>query len=162
MFTLFLAYLNDPARPQRKRKAEDMTLSAIAHTSGDTSTDIGPPCPYMHIATLPTPSLTSPKLEHIACTEENNRAMLSRTVPSPYTNSVSAIAASGASHVLLRQSDAFILSTAEFSSSKPYDVLTAANNATITAIGRGTLTVQTISITAYIFRTPIWPITCWG
>jgi hypothetical protein len=48
MFILFLAYLNDPARSQRKRKAEDMALSAITHippsanTSGDAATDGGP------------------------------------------------------------------------------------------------------------------------
>ena len=154
MFTLFLTYLKDPARSQRKRKAEEMALTAITHilpsddTNGEASNDSIPPCPYVHIAKLPTPPLASPQLEYIACTKEGNRALLSHTVPSPYTNSVSAIADSGASHVLLRQSDSHILSETEFSSSKPYAVLTAANNATINAIGRGTLTVQTISITA--------------
>ncbi len=157
MYTLFLDYLNDPSRPQRKRKAQDMALSAIMHipppnTSNAARTDIGPPCPYVHIAALPTPPLTSPLLEHIHFIEEGHRAMIASTVPSPYANSVSAIADSGASHVLFRLSDAHILSNTEFSSSKPYAALTAANHATIIAIGRGTLTVQNLAITAFIFR----------
>jgi hypothetical protein len=129
-----------------------ITHIPLPNMSSTTSTEIGPPCPYVHIAALPTPPLMSPSLEHINCTEESHRAMFASTVPSPYTNSVSAIADSGASHVLFRLSDAHILSNTEFSSSTPYAALTAANHATITAIGRGTLTVQNLTLTAYIFR----------
>ncbi len=147
MFECYLRYLDEKeATRERKRKA-DTGLSAVDVT--DTL-----PCPYTHIANLPVPSPTSPQWDSITLTETGNKALLMQGVHSQPGRSVTAIADSGASHVLIRASDAYILQSTEFSPSKahPYAVLKAANHAIITAIGRGILAVQNLAVTAYVFR----------
>ena len=73
------------------------------------------------------------------------------TIPS---HSFTAIPDSGASHILLRESDIHILQNVQYSkpNEAPFAVLKAANNAELTAIGRGTLSLAGLQPTAYIFR----------
>ena len=60
----------------------------------------------------------------------------------------------GASHVLFRQKDSQVLSNVQMSvaGAKPYAVLKAANGALLNSIGRGMLTIGTVTVTAYIFQ----------
>ena len=60
----------------------------------------------------------------------------------------------GASHVLFRKEDSHWLSHVQFSppSSSPFAILSAANGASLNAIGRGMFTVGTVTIVAFIFR----------
>jgi hypothetical protein len=147
MFECYLRHLDEKEVTRERKRKADTALSAVDIT--DT-----PPCPYTHIANLPVPLPTSPQWDSITLTETGNKALLIQGVHSQPGRSVTAIADSGASHVLIRASDAHILQSTEFSPSKthPYAVLKAANHAVITAIGRGILAVQNIVITAYVFR----------
>ncbi len=67
---------------------------------------------------------------------------------------ITAIPDSGASHILIRESDAHILQNVQYSTPNqvPFAVLKAANNAELTAIGRGTMPLAGLYPTAYIFR----------
>jgi hypothetical protein len=67
---------------------------------------------------------------------------------------VLAVPDSGASHILIRQSDAHILQDVHFTDPHhpPYAVLKAANNSELTAIGRGTLKLAGLTAPAFIFR----------
>jgi hypothetical protein len=60
----------------------------------------------------------------------------------------------GASHVLLRASDSHILTHTQITlpQQRPFAILTAANGAKLMAIGRGLLTVNTVTVAAYIFK----------
>jgi hypothetical protein len=147
MFERYIRYLDDSAVTRERKRKHDTALSAVDATN-DT-----PLCPYTHIASLPAPPTTSPQWESITLTDTGNQALFIQGIHSEPHRSVSAIADSGASHVLLRASDSHILQNTEFSPSadKPYAVLKAANHAIITAIGRGILAVHNLAITAYIF-----------
>ncbi len=59
----------------------------------------------------------------------------------------------GASHVLFRQEDSHCLAHVQFSPpcSSPFAILSAANGASLNAIGRGMFTVGTVTIVAFIF-----------
>ncbi len=99
--------------------AEKNTTTSVHETategSNDAGTFDGPPCPYVSITALPTPPPTSPQFASITLTDTGNQALLmqGQTV-SVDSNSVSAIADSGASHVLIRASDAHILHTKSY------------------------------------------------
>jgi hypothetical protein len=73
------------------------------------------------------------------------------TIPS---RSFTAIPDLGASHILVRESDIHILQNVQYSkpNEAPFAVLKAANNAELTAIVRGTLSLAGLQPTAYIFR----------
>ena len=60
----------------------------------------------------------------------------------------------GVSHVLFREKDSKILSHIQMSAatSRPFAVLKAANGAVLDSIGRGMLTIGTVTVVAYIFR----------
>jgi hypothetical protein len=66
---------------------------------------------------------------------------------------IQAIPYSGASHILVRQSDAHILDDVQYSlpGQPPYAVLKDANNSELEAIGIGTLRMAGLQPTAYIF-----------
>jgi hypothetical protein len=65
-----------------------------------------------------------------------------------------AVPDSGASHILVRSSDAHILHNVEFTqpNQQPYAALKAANNTELVAIGRGMLRLAGLQPTAYIFN----------
>jgi hypothetical protein len=67
---------------------------------------------------------------------------------------ITAIPDSGASHILIRESDVHILQNVQYSTPNqaPFAVLKAANNAELTTIGRGTMLLAGLYPTAYIFR----------
>ena len=150
---------DDTATFQEHETAEKDATTSVHETASEGSSVVGtsdePLCPYVSIAALPTPPPTSPQFDTITLTDTGNQALLMQGQPVPINSeSVTAIADSGASHVLIRASDAHILHNKEVSANpkNPYAVLKAANHATITAIGRGTLLVQHLAVTAYIFR----------
>jgi hypothetical protein len=66
---------------------------------------------------------------------------------------VTALADSGASHVLFQASAAHVLRNVEYSCSHdaPFAVLKSANHSVLTAIGRGILVISNVEIVAYIF-----------
>jgi hypothetical protein len=66
----------------------------------------------------------------------------------------SAVPDSGASHILFKQSDSHVLQNRRYSKTHeaPFAVLKAANNAELTAIGKGTLSIAGLNLPAYIFR----------
>ena len=70
------------------------------------------------------------------------------------TSSVMAIGDTGASHVLIRQSDDHVLAYREYTPPKaiPFGTLNAANGHTLKAIGRGTLHMAGIALPAYVFK----------
>ncbi len=80
-------------------------------------------------------------------------ANLALTVLGP-SKVVLAVPDSGASHILVRKSDAHILHDVHFSDPQqpPYAILKAANNSELIAIGRGTLRLAGLKPPAYIFR----------
>jgi hypothetical protein len=58
----------------------------------------------------------------------------------------------GASHVLFREQDSHVLANVQWSVSPPFAILKAANGALLNAIGRGMLTIHTVTVVGYIFR----------
>jgi hypothetical protein len=69
-------------------------------------------------------------------------------------NAVWAVTDSGASHILIRESDAHILADIEYTpiSAPPIAVLKTANGDPLCAIGQGKFTVGSFSLPAYIFH----------
>ncbi len=110
MFQVYLRYLGHLPTTNfiRKRKA-DVALSAtlIAHEP--------PPCPYLHIAELPSPSPTTPVFDPIIWPDTTKHALHTSLIPTARVTSVSAIADSGASHIIFRESDAHVLRNITYS-----------------------------------------------
>ena len=111
-----------------------------------------PPCPYQHAADMPTPGPTTPKMVVIALSETTEQALFARIDPS--AREVTALADSGASHVLFQASAAHVLQQVEYSlpHDPPFAVLKAANHGVLKAIGRGLLSVSDLNIMAFIFH----------
>ena len=117
--------------------------TALAAMSIDGTSAAGAPCPYSHSKDQPTPPITVPKFETIVISDEVQQALLVRHVRPPahtaVANTVWAVADSGASHILVRESDSHILCDHEFSGQQaPFAVLKTANGEPLAAIGRGT------------------------
>jgi hypothetical protein len=149
--------------------AED-TLHPPARRTEDTGSAEEESCPYGHAKDGPTPPPTIPQLEPFddqwglsapgnqTSTDEDDDsekvAFLLQQDDSHQESSVTAIADSGASHVLIRHADDHVLTNREYTipGALPYAKLIAANGATLRAIGRGTLEVGTsFKLSAYIF-----------
>ncbi len=113
-----------------------MTVHAPQVTGKET-----PPCPYGHIAELPSHPITRPNMAVIDVTEATSQALFARLDPT--ATEVSALADSGASHVLFKASAAHVLRNVEYSrkNDPPFAVLKAANHGVLTAIGRGFLSI---------------------
>ncbi len=64
------------------------------------------------------------------------------------------IVGTGASHVLFKERDSSILANIQMSpvGSSPFAILRAANGAFLSAIGRGMLTIGSVTVIAYLFR----------
>ena len=120
-------------------------------------------CPYGHAKNGPQLAPTVPVFapfpknrlspEATTATTDDPVALLIRQAQMPPAVSVTALADSGASHVLLRRSDAHILHRVEYSQppTPPFATLKAANGSTLHAIGIGTLHVGKLDLPAYIF-----------
>jgi hypothetical protein len=100
---------------------------------------------------LEPPPATTPNMTLITLNEVTARALFARASPSAV--GVTALADSGASHILLQESAAHVLQHVEYSrdNDPPFAELKAANHGVLTAIGRGTLLVSNLAVTAYIF-----------
>jgi hypothetical protein len=70
------------------------------------------------------------------------------------TDSSHFIVDNGASHVLFREQDSTILQHVQMTESNesPFAILKTANGALMNSIGRGMLTIKTVTVIAYIFR----------
>ncbi len=120
------------------------------------SVDQGPKCPYSHMRDHPAPPPAVPMFDPIVIEELPQHALLTRdlrTAAGRHTpNAVWAIADSGASHILIRAADAYILTHSEYTATNlpPLAVLKTANGAPLAVIGQGTLTMGSLGLTAYI------------
>ena len=86
--------------------------------------------------------------------EDDQFALLVQQQGAPHTTTVTAIADSGASHILLRKADDHVLNAIEYSlpHAPPFATLKAANGTQLNAIGRGFLRLTPdIELQAYIF-----------
>ena len=81
------------------------------------------------------------------------RALLTHSTKTRAGADIVAIADSGASHILFRQSDAHVLHSIEYTrpDMPPFAVLKAANGQELTAIGRGIFSVTKLDVTAFVF-----------
>jgi hypothetical protein len=108
-----------------------------------------PPCPYSQFRDHPSPPPTCPVFDPIVIDEIYNQALLTQRIrpsfPTNSSNSVWAVADSGATHILIKDSDAHILTNVVYTSesSGPLAVLNTANGQPLTAIGQGTLNIGT-------------------
>jgi hypothetical protein len=73
----------------------------------------GIPCPYQHIAALVPPPATSPNMTVISVNETTARALFARVSHS--SKCVTALADSGATHILLQELAAHVLQDVEYS-----------------------------------------------
>jgi hypothetical protein len=119
-------------------------------TSGESAANV--PCPYTHAKDQPAPPLTVPQFETISMSETTHKALF-MAHDACYSTIHTALADSGASHILFRESQSDCLSQIErCQRDKPFAVLKTANGAVLKAIGRGQLTIAQCTVTAYIFR----------
>jgi hypothetical protein len=145
----------------RKRTKASQGHQALAATESPHRTPVADEeCPYGHARDGPqlaptvsvfdpfTTNRLSPKAT--TATMDDPVAMLIRQAQMPPAVSVTALAESGASHVLLRRSDAHILHRVEYTQppTPPFATLEAANGSTLHAIGIGTLHVGKLDLPA--------------
>ena len=119
-------------------------------------------CPYVHIRDHPSTVNTTPTFDTISSDtplpdrpdDAAFHAMLHRRQHTPRTKLVTAIADTGASHVLLRASDAHVLADVVYTppNETPYAVWKAANGSDMTDIGRGALRIGTFNLPAFVFQ----------
>ncbi len=115
------------------------------------------PLPTRSRCADPTDNITQPHFDPVehepkACALMAHRRRLN-SVPQPHAT-VWAIADTGASHVLIRESDAWILSDVSRRTEQdpPYAAMNAANGGILAAFGRGQITIGGLALVAYIFR----------
>jgi hypothetical protein len=108
-----------------------------------------PPYPYKHIIDLPPSTPTAFHTYHPNMVVIDVEAAFMDPAPLEVT----ALADSGASHVLFKASAVHVLRNVEYSRphDAPFAVLKAANHGVLTAIGRGILAISNVEIMAYIF-----------
>jgi hypothetical protein len=139
-----------PEMPVRATSTPCLDETASS-TGGHTASEA--PCPYTHINTQPVPPPTTPRFETIALTDIGNQALLAHAPEQNHRSRITAIADSGASHALIRESHSHFLTRIErCRQDQPFVVFKAANGAVLHAIGRGRLTVAKLTVTAYLFR----------
>jgi hypothetical protein len=149
LYVIYARYLDRPSEPYQQ-PAESSAHLAMTLPRATTIVTEDPPCPYQHIAELPLCPATTPNMTVIDLNEITSRALFTRMTQPP--QGVTALAESGASHILLQASAAHILRNVEYShNGPPFAVLKAANHSVLTAIGRGVLCIFNLDIMAYIF-----------
>jgi hypothetical protein len=119
-------------------------------------------CPYAHIRGHPSTVNTTPTYNNVSsdtplphCPDDAAyHTMLHRRQHTSRTKLVTAIADFGASHVLLRVSDAHVLGDVVYTlpHETPYAVWKAGNGSNMAAIGRGVLRVGTFNLPAFVFQ----------
>jgi hypothetical protein len=118
--------------------------------------------PYEHIRDHPSTARTTPTFQDISSDtslpdrpdEAAYHTLLHRRRHTPRTKLVTAIADTGASHVLLRASDAHVLGDVAYTPphETPYAVWKAANGSDMAAIGHGVLRVGSLNLPAFVFQ----------
>jgi hypothetical protein len=149
LYVIYAQYLDRPSKPHQQPEESSAHLALTLRRATTTGPE-DPPCPYQHIADLPLGPTTNPTMATIVLHEITSRALFTRMTPQPL--GVTALADSGASHVLLQASASHILHNVEYShNDPPFAILKAANHGVLTAIGRGVLSISGLDIMAYIF-----------
>ncbi len=118
--------------------------TALAASSSESSS-AEPPRPYSHIREQPLPLPTVPQFETVVIDNITNHALLTQRLrarmPESMPDAVWAVADSGASHILIREGDAHILTDLKYTPvlSPPLAVLKTANGAPLRQghVGRG-------------------------
>jgi hypothetical protein len=95
LYTIYARYLDRPSRPypEPEETSSNMAMTFVSPTD-DT------PCPYQHISTLPPHPATTPHMTLITLNDFTAQALFARAVTS--SMEVTALADSGASHILLQ------------------------------------------------------------
>ncbi len=138
MFNCYLVYIDDKAFTREKKRKADIALGAMAEADTppmvrlpgaepaalmvagsvpSTQPDTGlPPCPYQHASEQPPQTPTSPQMNTVEVQVPPTlaRALLVHQFPPPGGPGVTAIADSGASHILIRHEDAHILHEVQY------------------------------------------------
>ena len=149
LYAIYAQYLDRPSKPYQQPEESSAHL-ALMPPHETTTVPEDPPCPYQHIAEFPLCPATTPTMATIHLHENTSRALFTRMTQQ--TQGVTALADSGASHVLLQASAVHILRNVEYShDGPPFAILKAANHGVLTAIGRGVLSISGLDIMAYIF-----------
>jgi hypothetical protein len=126
MLTIYVEYLganavhmlqSQPSQSQRKRPAEAANMARYTKQCTLELPPASPPAtvpergtaPYSHAKDQPAPPLTTPQFDPIPPTETGNRALLNHVPCRATSSGILAIADTGASHILLRESDSSLL-----------------------------------------------------
>ena len=148
-----------PAARKRPSDTADMVRpakqAATIHTTdpANTTDTITVPRPYEHARDQPVPPPTTPQFEEINLTDTGNRALLAGIPVQAHSLGISAIADTGASHILLREEDAFLLTNIQrCKQNQPFATLKAANGSVLKATGRGNFIIAKVVVEAFIFR----------
>jgi hypothetical protein len=127
--------------------------AATIHTTdpANTTDTITVPRPYEHARDQPVPPPTTPQFEEINLTDTGNRALLAGIPVQAHSLGISAIADTGASHILLREEDAFLLTNIQrCKQNQPFATLKAANGSVLKATGRGNFIIAKVVVEAFI------------
>jgi hypothetical protein len=143
MFRIYINYLEPAA---------GTSMLAMSVMNDNTET----PCPYRHARDAPLPPVTQPLFDPIAQGPAAGALTAHRRRPNleHQQRTVWAIADTGASHVLIRDSDSWVLSDVRRRSEHdpPYAAMNAANGGLLSAVGRGQMTIGGLPLVAFIFR----------
>jgi hypothetical protein len=130
------------------------TSSSVGTTFAIGTPDIlgsEPPCPYSHIRDHPSPPPTCPVFDPIVIDEISHQALLTHRIrpsfPANSSNTVWAVADSGATHILIKNTDAHI-SRMSCTPRNPVALWLCWTQ----PMDQGTLNIGTLSLTAYIFQ----------
>ena len=90
-------------------------------------------------------------------TDTANKALLAGIPVPAHSLGISAIADTGASHILLREEDSFLLTNIKrCKQNLPFATLKAANGSVLKATGRGNLIIANVVVEEFIFRNDDW------
>jgi hypothetical protein len=102
------------ASPNQLRSPRHESVASAAPAPEGGATDTTPPCPYGHAKDQPVPSPTIPQLDTIVLSDTGNKALLVHVPLRASPQGIPAIADTGATHILLREEDSFLLSQVKY------------------------------------------------
>jgi hypothetical protein len=108
LYTIYAQYLDRPSRPYQRPVESSANMAMTLHAPQVTGKE-PPPCPYGHIAELPSHPIMRPNMVVIDVTEATSQALFARLDPT--ATEVSALADSGASYVLFTSKASLVRST---------------------------------------------------
>ena len=150
LWETYARYLDWPSGPYQAPAGPSANMAMTVPTPVVLAAD-ALQCPYVHIAEMPRHPITTPNMVVIQVPATTAQALFARMDPT--ATEFSAIADSGASHVLFKASSAHVLCNVKYSrkNDPPFAILKAANHGVLTAIGRGFLSVAGLRIESFIF-----------